>query len=72
MTRVVIGLLACLTIGLSACGEKPTVEATVLRFTDIEPQGEPTPVRMIITPEHIRIDDGSDGKTFVLFRAATV
>ncbi len=67
MTRVVIGLLACLTIGLSACGEKPAVEATVLRFTDVEPQGEPTPVRMMITPEHIRIDDGSDSKTFVLF-----
>ena len=67
MTRGVITLLACLTIGLSACGEKPTVEATVLRFTDVEPQGEPTPVRMIITPDHIRIDDGGDGKSFVLF-----
>lgn len=64
MTRIVIGLLALL---LAACGEQTTVEATVLRFTDIEPQGEPTPVRMIITPSHIRIDDGTDGKTFVLF-----
>lgn len=67
MTRIAIGLLAGLLIGLSACGEKSSVEATVLRFTDVEPQGEPTPVRMIITPEHIRIDDGGEGKSFVLF-----
>lgn len=67
MPRIAIGLLAGLLIGLSACGEKPPVEATVLRFTDVEPQGEPTPVRMIITPEHIRIDDGGEGRSFVLF-----
>lgn len=67
MPKIAIGLLAGLLIGLSACGEKSSVEATVLRFTDVEPQGKPTPVRMIITRDHIRIDDGGDDKSFVLF-----
>jgi len=60
-------LFVFLLLGLTACGQRPAVEATVLRFTDIEPQREPTPVRMIITPDFLRIDDGTDGKTFVLY-----
>jgi hypothetical protein len=61
------GLLAGLGLLLAACGQGPGVEATELRFADQEPSGEPTPVRMLITPGYLRIDDGGDGTTFVLF-----
>ena len=67
MSKTMRWILPGLLLGLVACGQRPSVEATVLRFTDVEPQSQPTPVRMIITADFLRIDDGTDAKTFVLY-----
>ena len=72
MSKRVVDWIAGLPDHRSGLWREPTVEATVLRFTDIEPQGEPTPVRMIITPEYLRIDDGTDAKPSCSSRAGTV
>lgn len=61
--------VTCGLLALTACQETaPTVPATVLQFTEQEAGVEPYRTRMLITPGHLRIDDGTDeGGDYTLY-----
>ncbi len=80
MKRLVwIALLAAL---LAACGQQeastdtakvkqPTmVAATVLQFQEQEEGVTPYPLRMLVTREFLRMDDGADAKSYLLYDRA--
>jgi hypothetical protein len=55
----------------SAGAPAATVTATVLTFQEHDADGEEVLGRMLVTPQHLRIDDGADGESFVLLDRAS-
>lgn len=47
------------------------VSATVLNFLEVDPVTGPAPVRMLITPDYLRVDGGDSDSGFVLFERKT-
>lgn len=58
---------------LAACSRVPAPTALSLSFTESGPEGE-RPVHMLVTGDHLRIEDGDAATGFILFdrRARTV
>jgi hypothetical protein len=54
---------------LAAC-TRPQTASVFLSFTETEPGGQPYPVRMLITDQYLRIEDGDARSGFVLFDRA--
>ena len=55
---------------ISACGDTATRSQStmdVVLFQEQEPATEPYPVRMLVTADFLRIDDGEGSEDFVLF-----
>jgi len=69
MVRLSILLLA---LTIAACAE--TAPSTAfLTFSESEPDGEPYPVRMLVTEKFLRIEDGDGKAGYILFdRAARI
>ena len=65
------GLLSATLVSCSTTAPAvPTVSATVVYLSDHEQGGEPYRTRMIVTPGFLRMDDGEDGRDFILFDRA--
>jgi hypothetical protein len=65
MHRIAIPLLAL----VAACAETPSSTA-FLTFSEVEPGGEPYPVRMLVTEKFLRIEDGDGQSGYILFDRA--
>lgn len=64
--RILTG--AAIVLLLAGCNQVPrTIPATVLYFLEQEPGEEPYRTRMLITPDHLRIDDGRQGGDYTLY-----
>lgn len=55
--------LACALLG---AGMAQAADMTVLRYVDQDPEDPPYLTRVLVTPEHLRIDEGDDDGDFVL------
>lgn len=53
-----------MTVLITACAGAP--RATLLEFSEQEGGGEPYGTRMLVTDNHLRIDDGQGGDGFIL------
>jgi len=72
--RFIRNCTALLVVALGACATHlpvVTSTATVLMFTEQEPDNAPYQTRMIVTPEYLRIDGGTSSGGFVLLDRAT-
>lgn len=47
--------------------EAQTVEATLVLYKEQEPGTQSYPVRILVTPEYVRFDDGHNGSDYVLY-----
>jgi len=61
-------LAASIGLALLACDKgSDSVTATVLYFEEQEPEIEPYRTRMMVTAKYLRMDDGSNSTSFLLF-----
>ena len=63
-------LLLVLAGGISplmAANEPQTVDARLVLYREQEPGTEPYPVRILVTPDFVRFDDGHNDSDFVLY-----
>lgn len=66
--RALFGLCGLLLLAAGpVVAEQTDVKATVLWFQEQEPGIEPYPVRVLITDDWLRMDDGQDHGDFLLF-----
>ena len=56
-------------LAVSACSEAPPKTA-FLTFSEAEPGGESYPVRMLVTEQYLRIEDGDGKSGYILFDRA--
>ena len=65
------GLLSATLVSCSTTAPVvPTVSATVVYFSDHEQGSEAYRTRMIVSADYLRMDDGQDGRNFLLFDRA--
>jgi len=59
-------LILSLLLFIAAC-DSPAPQTALLNLTETEPGGEPYPVRMLVTAQYLRIEDGDGRGGFILF-----
>ncbi|HSH28301.1 MAG TPA: hypothetical protein VK971_00215 [Thiohalobacter sp.] len=59
-------MLAGMLLQLPAGAEPPTRDATIVHYQESERGVAPYPVRILVTPAFLRLDDGVDGGNFLL------
>lgn len=65
--RILILCVVLVTSIVAGCASQGSEQATVLYFTEVEQGTDSFQTRMIVTPQHLRIDSGIDGEDFILF-----
>jgi len=59
-------LILLLWLTLAAC-TSPVPDTALLTFSETEPGGSPYPVRMLVTSQYLRIEDGDGRSGYILF-----